>query len=73
MRMTQETINHIRAVLEYYAETSSGKETDNAKANNQALQQLAQLEALPDYSETEKCERCGERILIGAICTHCGY
>lgn len=23
--------------------------------------------------ETERCERCGEKVLVGATCTYCGY
>jgi hypothetical protein len=47
--MTQQTIDHIRAVLEFYAETSSGKEPENAKTNTMALIELARLESNKGY------------------------
>lgn len=26
-----------------------------------------------NVDETEKCERCGEKVFVGATCTYCGY
>lgn len=41
--MSLETIEHCIAVLEYYAETSSGREYANAKATKNALIELRAL------------------------------
>jgi hypothetical protein len=50
--MTKETLLHCIAVLEYYAETPSGKEPENAEANALALQELDD-----QYQKILACEK----------------
>ena len=44
MELTQELIDHMRAVFEHYAESSDGKALENAKPNDQALEVVGCLQ-----------------------------
>lgn len=41
--MTKETIAHIESLLEFYAESSSGKEPENAAANEKAWNEIEEI------------------------------
>ena len=57
------------------------------RAERISYEEIAELQSLAEHiqdddvellewagvDETEKCERCGERVLVGATCNYCGY
>lgn len=59
MKLSKKTIEHLLSLVEFYADTSSGKEEDNAKANSEAWDELLTFQDTNDKPRTLCVETSG--------------